>query len=593
MCKYLQVGFWIVSPWLLSGCFLVDRAYEPRPRAVIARPRAATPMPVPTQRTGPAAPLLRQALEISNPPRPNPNGYDLLVRAAQSIQPKLAPEGDIDAQRAAAKKNAPALALVRQAFKLPIMSPPTRGVPVANPSRSQLRMLARSLIQDAWVHGVDGEVNAAVQRDLDAVQMGVAMQNGGGNLTMLTGVAIEDLGRKDLARWSRQLSAAQASQAAQRLQTIEALRPDYVTIVTEEKWENLSFLREILKNNLQQKKPRDWSAMFKDPADQAILLATSNQQIEANLVAAMNASIARARQPYSSKLPEILQPADPLSAMLVNSETSRRRFNSRLTYERNLANSRLTLTELALQAMVKEQEKIPQKLDELVPKYLPTVPGDPFAPGSPLRLKADDSNFTVYSVGPDGADDGGVLIQGRGVTLDSRGDLLTSAAQEVSNWAVGFRTISPTSQHLGQSWKYTFSAPPATWTQKEFDDTKWQTGRGGFGSLGTPKTGQIGTVWNKPDIWMRRTFNPGDLTAEQIANIGIIYSHDENFEVYINGTSVYSESGFTPGYLRRPLNFAARKAILPNVENILTVHCHQTGGGQYIDVGLDQIVSIP
>ena len=95
------------------------------------------------------------------------------------------------------------------------------------------------------------------------------------------------------------------------------------------------------------------------------------------------------------------------------------------------------------------------------------------------------------------------------------------------------------------------------------------------------------------DIWMRRTFNPGDLTTEQIANIGILYYHDENFEVYINGTQVYSEAGFYPGYLRRPLNFAARKAILPNTENVLAVHCHQTGGGQYVDVGLEQVVSLP
>ena len=37
MCKYLQASLLIVSPLLLSGCFLVDRAYEPRPPLIVLR----------------------------------------------------------------------------------------------------------------------------------------------------------------------------------------------------------------------------------------------------------------------------------------------------------------------------------------------------------------------------------------------------------------------------------------------------------------------------------------------------------------------------------------------------------------------------
>ena len=593
MSKYLQARFLFLSPLLLTGCALVDRAYEERPRPIVQRPARPTPVPVPTQKIGPPAPLLAQAAAIPSPTRPSPNGYDVLVRAAS--KPELAPEGNVALQQAATKKNAPALAQVRQAFKLPIVAPLSRGVLGANfTSHAKLRMLMRAIRQDAQVLADGGNVGAAAQRSLDAVQMGVSIQNGGGPMPMLVGVAIEAAARPDLWKWRRQLSAPQAAQVVRRLQGIEATRPSYAAVVTEAKWESLSSLREILKTKPGDVKPRDWSQSFKDPADQARMQATSDRQVEANLVATMDASIARAKLPFSRDLPEVLQPADPLSAMMVSLETSRRRSNSRLSYERNLAESRLLLAAMALQAYAKDKGQIPQALGELAPKYLQSVPRDPFVSNSPLRYKSDNSSFRLYSVGPDGVDDGGAPIEGRGTTLDSRGDITSGLpATEPSAAALNFRTIVPTSEEEGQTWRYTFTAPPSTWQQKGFDDSKWRAGRGGFGMLGAPNTGQIGTSWSTPDIWMRRTFNPGQLSAAQLARIGVRFYHDEDVEIYINGTLVYSEGGWTHSYLRRPLNFEARKAILPNAENVLAVHCRQTGGGQYIDVGLEEAVSRP
>ena len=50
---------------------------------------------------------------------------------------------------------------------------------------------------------------------------------------------------------------------------------------------------------------------------------------------------------------------------------------------------------------------VPSTLDELVPGQLRSVPRDPFAPDKPLLLRRTDADWTVYSVGPDGEDDGG------------------------------------------------------------------------------------------------------------------------------------------------------------------------------------------
>ncbi len=50
----------------------------------------------------------------------------------------------------------------------------------------------------------------------------------------------------------------------------------------------------------------------------------------------------------------------------------------------------------------------PERLDELVPDYLPAVPGDPFD-GKPLRLRRMDDGIMIYSIGTDGVDNGGNL----------------------------------------------------------------------------------------------------------------------------------------------------------------------------------------
>jgi hypothetical protein len=50
---------------------------------------------------------------------------------------------------------------------------------------------------------------------------------------------------------------------------------------------------------------------------------------------------------------------------------------------------------------------LPATLADLVPDRLAAVPRDPFAVDSPLLVRRTDADWTVYSVGPDGDDDGG------------------------------------------------------------------------------------------------------------------------------------------------------------------------------------------
>jgi hypothetical protein len=53
----------------------------------------------------------------------------------------------------------------------------------------------------------------------------------------------------------------------------------------------------------------------------------------------------------------------------------------------------------------------PSGIAALVPRYLPSVPIDPFT-DAPLLYALRDGGYDVYSVGPDGADDGGDVKPG-------------------------------------------------------------------------------------------------------------------------------------------------------------------------------------
>ena len=61
--------------------------------------------------------------------------------------------------------------------------------------------------------------------------------------------------------------------------------------------------------------------------------------------------------------------------------------------------------------------------------------------------------------------------------------------------------------------------------------------------------------------------------------------HDEDMVVYLNGVLAATATGFTTAYEPLPINAAAKATLKPG-KNVLAVHCRQTAGGQYIDVGL-------
>src|SRR6185369_15001568 len=136
-------------------------------------------------------------------------------------------------------------------------------------------------------------------------------------------------------------------------------------------------------------------------------------------------------------------------------------------------------------------------------------------------------------------------------------------------------------QTEGITWRYTTEKPADDWFQISFDDSSWKTGVGGFGTRETPGT-VVRTEWRTPDIWLRRQI---DFPAGDWKNLQFLAHHDEDVTVYVNGVKAASAPGYTSNYEELPLTASARNALKPG-KNILAVHCHQTRGGQYIDLGI-------
>jgi hypothetical protein len=147
--------------------------------------------------------------------------------------------------------------------------------------------------------------------------------------------------------------------------------------------------------------------------------------------------------------------------------------------------------------------------------------------------------------------------------------------------------VEPGSKPDGVIWRYTTDKPPAGWMKANFNDRNWKQGPGGFGTEGTPGA-IVRTRWNSPEIYIRREINV--LANTDIASLQLYVHHDEDAKIYLNGTLAAQTSGFTADYDVVEMLPEARAALKPG-KNLLAVHCRQTTGGQYIDVGLARVSS--
>jgi hypothetical protein len=129
--------------------------------------------------------------------------------------------------------------------------------------------------------------------------------------------------------------------------------------------------------------------------------------------------------------------------------------------------------------------------------------------------------------------------------------------------------------------KYTFTAPDSGWQNPDFDDRHWLRGKAAFG---TPEESNVHTLWTTPDIWVRRDIQLSDGQIEGKELI-LRYSHDDTFELYINGTPLV-KTGYE---WHKNRNILIPDEIVKTVKDgkiTLAAHCNNRYGGGLVDFGI-------
>lgn len=125
--------------------------------------------------------------------------------------------------------------------------------------------------------------------------------------------------------------------------------------------------------------------------------------------------------------------------------------------------------------------------------------------------------------------------------------------------------------------KFVNNQPAKGWETPGFNDASWKSGKAGFG---TPNTFETNTPWETKEIWVRREFNLTGLNPE--SKLYLNYSHDDDFELYINGTPVVN----TGNRAKNNVTVELERDVLKDGKNIIAAHCLDRGGLAYVDFGI-------
>ncbi|HZT42342.1 MAG TPA: hypothetical protein VFA07_09130 [Chthonomonadaceae bacterium] len=363
---------------------------------------------------------------VPMPKMPAYNAFDYFQQAGYSVvddqkigdaisrQPRLAPSYTLADKEALVQENVDALKTLREGFAHPYVNPPLRSFKTLLPYYAKFRGLVRLLALEGQTKADRGDWSGAVNSWLDAVQMGEMIPHGSSLIGDLVGIACQAIGRARIWKAIDHLDAAQARQAARRLQAVMTHHLPFADVLQEEKWAGQAGLMEIFRQpnwpqELQHEMGMDNNAQNGNVSSalRLYLLFHGKGTILNNYTHYMDQGIANARQPYAAKSPPSPVPNDPIDQLLIlDMDFSQARFKDAITETQNA----LLLVALALRAYYVEHGAYPQNLNQLVPAYLSRVSDDPFALNSPLSYRRTKTKYVLYSVGPDGKDDGGKPI---------------------------------------------------------------------------------------------------------------------------------------------------------------------------------------
>ena len=160
------------------------------------------------------------------------------------------------------------------------------------------------------------------------------------------------------------------------------------------------------------------------------------------------------------------------------------------------------------------------------------------------------------------------------VTVDGESyRFLGQAAQEK-------RFIANISGKQGWDAAYTLKKPAGKWMDRDYNDSRWTLSEGAFGS--ESKKPFVHTVWDGPEIWVRREFNLDKSYTGTDVQLYLIAN--EYATVYVNGILITETPKKTYGaYI--DLSEEAVASLVPG-KNVIAAYCANPSGSAQLDVAL-------
>jgi hypothetical protein len=365
------------------------------------------------------------------PPMPSPNGYErAMVLAAQLVRPPQLtnwPNGSPAQLRHALRPVRPVLDQVRATFRLQWQVPPALGSANRFAELPSSRECARYFAAESLLAQAEGNDDAAMERCLDAMELGVRMPRGGAVLHALVGVALHAIGFARAEGLTSDLDKAGTGRALARVRRLRSLLPGFVEILEGERISTLADLSNPFSGEGWETPFRALRAswrMLQPPGkvnwplvpEVSRLWLTPKRKTLGGVNQYFRQVIAESKKPFRTRM-AVPIPTDPISESYIG-------FNQSLESQWWRVEAELALLEatLAVRMHRLQHGRYPDRLTQISREWLPAVPVDPW--GQAIRYRLVEGKPVVYSLGPDGKDDGAIAANPRFLMSWQSGDLV-------------------------------------------------------------------------------------------------------------------------------------------------------------------------
>lgn len=379
----------------------------------------------------------------ATPVAPVPNAFDDMERAAsaevkqsevEAVYKEIGLGQPVTSSRTLANLdkvlavNRPALRYARVGLANVYQTPQVYGYDVMYPYYARHRAIVRLLSLKSKSEAAHGDFDAAATTAVDAIEMGSKIPHNAQLIGTLVGLACESIGYRTGVLTTDKVSAATARTLARRLCAIDREQVRFPAVVQGEARFAAFALAKVYRTPGGMK---NVVALFGDDketrSDVSLWLyaALPYDNVMSELLRIMKNEEVRAAMPF-----QVYVHAKPLpkssNALVTILQPDFEKV--RLKLEQANVKNRLLELKFALCAYHLEHGLYPATLAALVPSYLPTLPNDPFAYSGGMRYRLTPGRYVLYSVGPDGVDNGGKPIIDKSKTGRERYWLVDASA---------------------------------------------------------------------------------------------------------------------------------------------------------------------